>query len=140
MKSNEETKNTFQSKEITLRVNYSLREKGCFCSKEQVFFTNGPELHHYRDGGAFLLLGIHGLFASEGRGMQSPWSYLNLSQIKPNLSKLGECSACFCGVVFHGNMCLVKRIHVHHCNCSLNQKVLTGQISKEEKLPVSILN
>lgn len=60
---------------ILSRAKRFLRGKGCFCSKEQVFFTNGPELHHNRDGGALLLLGIHGWFAGEGRGMQSPWSY-----------------------------------------------------------------
>lgn len=35
---------------ILSRAKRFLRGKSCFCSKEQVFFTNRPELHHYRDG------------------------------------------------------------------------------------------
>lgn len=36
---------------ILSRAKRWLRKKGCFCSEEQkVFFTNGTELHHYRDG------------------------------------------------------------------------------------------
>lgn len=50
----------------------SLREKGWFCSKEQkVFFTNGPELHHYRDGGAFLHFSSR---ESMSCLLVSPWS------------------------------------------------------------------